>query len=91
MAVAAALVHAPRIVILDEATSWLDSVTQEEIMANIAAVAVTRIVIAHRLVTTRNANRIYVLEAGRVVQEGTFPELSTTEGPFLDLMRRQMA
>ena len=91
LAVAAALVREPRIVILDEATSWLDAVTQEEVMANIADVAVTRVVVAHRLSTTRNANRIYVLEAGRVVQEGAFRDLSAGEGPFRDLMLRQMA
>ena len=90
LAVAAALVHEPRVVILDEATSWLDSVTQEKIMANIGAAAVTRIVIAHRLSTTRDANHIYVLDGGRVVQEGTFQDLSAAEGPFQDLMRRQM-
>ena len=91
LAVAAALVREPPVVILDEATSWLDAVTQAEVMANIAAVAVTRIVVAHRLSTTRDANWIYVLDAGRVVQEGTFQELSTTDGPYRDLMRRQMA
>ena len=91
LAVAAALVREPGIVILDEATSWLDSVTQEEVMANISAVAVTRIVIAHRLSTIRDANRIYVLESGRVVQEGTFQELSTTDGPYRDLMLKQRA
>ena len=91
LALAAALVREPPIVILDEATSWLDTVTQENVMANIAAVAVTRIVVAHRLSTTRGASRIYVLQAGRVVQEGTFGELSATEGAFRELMRRQMA
>ncbi len=91
LALAAALVREPRIVILDEATSWLDSVTQDDIMARIEATAVTRVVVAHRLSTTRNANRIYVLQAGRVVQEGTFEALSATEGPFMELIRRQMA
>ena len=91
VAIAAALVRRPRIIILDEATSWLDAVTQQEVMAKIRATRLTRIVIAHRLSTIRDANRIYVLQAGRVVQEGTFEELSAVEGPFLDLIRRQTA
>ena len=89
LAIASALARRPPIVVLDEATSWLDSATQEEAMARIEATAVTRVVIAHRLSTARNANRIYVLRAGRVVQEGTFEELSATDGPFRELMRRQ--
>ena len=60
-------------------------------MARIEATAVTRVVVAHRLSTTRNANRIYVLRAGRVVQVGTFETLSAAEGSFMDLIRRQMA
>ena len=91
VAIAAALVRRPRIIILDEATSWLDAVTQQEVMAKIRATSVTRIVIAHRLSTIRDANRIYVLQAGGVVQEGTFEELSAMEGPFRDLIRRQTA
>ena len=91
LAIAAALVRRPRIIIMDEATSWLDAVTQQKVMAKIRATTVTRIVIAHRLSTIRDANRIYVLQAGRVVQEGTFEELTAVEGPFLDLIRRQTA
>ena len=51
----------------------------------------TRIVIAHRLSTIRKANRIYVLQAGRVAQVGGFDELIETDGPFRDLALRQMA
>ena len=91
IAIAAALVRKPRIVILDEATGWLDSITQEKTMENIKEVSATRIAVAHRLSTTRKANRIYVLEAGRIIQEGTFEELSAVEGRFLDLIRRQRA
>ena len=90
VAIAAALVRSPRIVILDEATSWLDSATQQEIMAGVESSATTRIVVAHRLTTTRKANRIFVLDSGRVVQEGTYEELSSVEGTFLDLIRRQV-
>ena len=89
--IAAALVRRPRIVFLDEATSWLDSRSQAETMAGIEQSTATRIVIAHRLSTIRKANRIYVLQAGRVVQSGQFDELFGVEGPFRELARRQMA
>ncbi|MCY4441299.1 MAG: ATP-binding cassette domain-containing protein [Deltaproteobacteria bacterium] len=88
--IAAALARKPRIVFLDEATSWLDSQTQAEVMGGIERITATRIVIAHRLSTIRKADRIYVLDAGRVVQEGRFDELYETTGPFRDLMRRQV-
>ena len=89
--IAAALVRNPRVVFLDEATSWLDAESQSEVMRGIERLLATRIVIAHRLSTIRNADRIYVLQAGRVVQHGGFDELLATGGVFRDLMRRQMA
>ena len=88
--IAAALVRNPRIIFLDEATSWLDARSQAEVMQSIESLAATRIVIAHRLSTIRKAERIYVLQAGRVVQEGGFDELFSADGPFHDLVQRQM-
>ena len=89
--IAAALVSKPRILFLDEATSWLDAESQRKVMESIEGLAITRIVIAHRLSTIRKANSIYVMEAGRVVQQGRFDELFESEGIFRDLMIRQMA
>ncbi len=80
----------PRIVFLDEATSWLDASSQAQVMQGIESQAATRIVIVHWLSTIRKAERIYVLHAGRVVQEGTFDELFETEGRFRTLVQRQM-
>lgn len=88
--IAAALVREPRIVFLDEATSWLDAKSQAQVMEGIESLAATRIVIAHRLSTIRMAQRIYVLHKGQVVQEGSFIELYQTEGRFRDLVQRQM-
>ena len=87
---AAALVRSPRVLLLDEATSWLDNNTQATVMRRIEELAVTRIVIAHRLSTIRNADRIYVLDEGRVAQQGTFAQLIETPGIFRDLANRQM-
>ena len=89
--VAAALVRNPRIVFLDEATNWLDRKSQAALMESIRNSAATRIVIAHRVSTIREAHRIYVLEAGRVVQVGRFDELAGQDGPFRELVRRQMS
>ena len=88
---AAALVRDPSVLFLDEATNWLDNKSQAQVMRNVAELAVTRFVTAHRLSTIRMANRIYVLQDGRVVQTGTFDELFEIDGPFRNLVQRQMA
>jgi len=87
--IARALVGKPRIVLFDEATSALDNRTQAIVSASLNALRVTRVVIAHRLSTIRQADRIYVLEQGRVVQEGSFDALAQQEGLFARLMARQ--
>ena len=89
--IAHALIRKPRILLLDEATNWLDNDSQARVMENLARLTSTRIVIAHRLSTLRDADRIYVMAAGKVVEEGSFAELMATEGPFRELVRRQMA
>lgn len=88
--IARALALNPRILLLDEATSALDNRTQAIVSESLDRLKVTRIVIAHRLSTIRHADRIYVMESGRVIQQGTFDELATTEGLFARLIARQM-
>jgi ATP-binding cassette subfamily C protein len=77
--------------LFDEVTSALDHRTQAIISESLDKLQVTRIVIAHRLSTIHNAHRIYVLQAGRIVQQGTFEELAHQEGLFTQLMARQVA
>lgn len=89
--IARAIVHRPRIVLFDEATSALDNRTQEVVSRSLERLKATRIVIAHRLSTIQNADRIYVLEGGRVVEEGTYQELIQSGGPFARLAERQIA
>ncbi|MCY3855504.1 MAG: ATP-binding cassette domain-containing protein [Rhodospirillales bacterium] len=89
--IARSLVRNPRILLLDEATNWLDNENQAEVMQNLARLSSTRIVIAHRLSTLRQADRIFVMQSGKVVQEGTFAELASSEGVFQGLVRRQIA
>jgi len=89
--IARALVGAPKILLLDEATSALDNVSQAAVLDGLAALEATRIVIAHRLNTVRHADRIVVLDQGRIVQQGTFRELAASSGPFSELLARQVA
>jgi ATP-binding cassette subfamily C protein len=89
--IARAIASRPRILLFDEATSALDNRTQAIVSASLENLKATRIVIAHRLSTIINADRIYVLVAGRIVQSGTYAELMGQEGPFKDLAMRQIA
>jgi NHLM bacteriocin system ABC transporter ATP-binding protein len=88
--IARALAGSPRILLFDEATSALDNRTQALVASSIEALQVTRIVIAHRLSTVINADRIYVLEKGRIVQVGTSAELMAQDGPFRAMAARQL-
>jgi ATP-binding cassette subfamily C protein len=88
--IARAVVKKPRILFFDEATSALDNATQEIVGTSLERLQATRIVIAHRLSTIRNADRIYVMEKGRIVQAGLYHELIEQEGVFAELAKRQM-
>ena len=89
--IAAALVRKPKLLLLDEATNSLDNTAQASVVANIDRALASRIVIAHRLTTIRGADRIYVMSAGKVVQEGSYDELAAVPGKFRDLVARQTA
>jgi ATP-binding cassette subfamily B protein len=91
LSIARALLKDPPILILDEATSALDAVTEAKVNAALDEVMKgrTTFVIAHRLSTIRNATRILVFEAGRVIESGTFDELVTKGGHFAALARAQ--
>jgi ABC-type bacteriocin/lantibiotic exporter with double-glycine peptidase domain len=86
LALARALAHKPSILLLDEATSSLDLETEARVHENLASLGCTRIVIAHRLATVMDADRILVLDGGRIVQEGHYGELSRREGLFQRLV-----
>jgi NHLM bacteriocin system ABC transporter ATP-binding protein len=90
LAIARALVSKPRILLLDEATSAVDNLTQSKVTESLEQLAVTRLVIAHRLVTVKKANRIVVLDHGKVAQIGRFDELAAAPGLFGELVRRQL-
>jgi ATP-binding cassette subfamily B protein len=92
IAIARALYRDPQILILDEATSSLDSMAELFVQNTIKLLqkeSKTVIVIAHRLSTINLANRIIVLDKGKIIQDGSFVELSVTEGPFRSMWQHQ--
>ena len=88
--IARAIVAKPRILLFDEATSALDNQTQEVVTESLKQLQATRVVIAHRLSTIIHADRILVLQQGKVVQTGSYATLVKEPGVFADLARRQM-
>ena len=90
--IARTLVSRPRIVVFDEATSALDNPTQKIVAESTRKLNATRIVIAHRLSTVADADRIIVLDQGRIVQEGRYEALmADDDGLFARLASRQVA
>ena len=88
--IARAIVGRPRILLLDEATSALDNRVQAVVTESLERLNVTRVVVAHRLSTVINADRIYVLVDGHLVESGRYAELIAADGVFADLVKRQM-
>ncbi|KAL6729431.1 hypothetical protein Aduo_000484 [Ancylostoma duodenale] len=92
IAIARALVRNPAVLILDEATSSLDSHSEDAIQETLRRIAgkLTVIVIAHRLTTIKNADRIYVVDNGKIVQSGTHTELlKDVDGHYFSLVSKQ--
>jgi len=87
--IAGALAARPRILLLDEATSALDNLTQAVVMRTVMSYPGTRVVVAHRMSTVRDAHRIVVVADGGIAEEGTPTELLAAGGHFARLARRQ--
>jgi ATP-binding cassette subfamily B protein len=94
LSIARALLRRPRLLVFDEATSSLDSITEEEITTTIRDVATNKdvmtVLIAHRLSTIMHADIIHVLEQGRVVESGAHEELLAMKGLYYALWRQQV-
>jgi len=89
--IARAIAHKPRLLFMDEATSALDNRTQNIVSESLDKLQATRIVIAHRLSTVINADKIYVMDKGMILESGTYVELMEKEGLFHALAKRQIA
>ena len=91
LAIARAVLASPQILILDEATSNLDTESEQLIQASMAALLAgrTTFVIAHRLSTVRRADMILLLEDGRILERGTHDELMAARGMYYDMVLRQ--
>ena len=79
-----------KVLILDEATSALDNVTQKKVLENIHMLNSTVVMVAHRLSTVRDFDRIVLMEKGMIVEEGTYQELMEKGEGFARLVRKQM-
>ncbi len=88
--IARALMGKPQVLIFDEATSALDNVSQAVVTDSLSRLHATRIVIAHRLSTIRDADKIFVMDHGRLLESGGFDELMAANGAFAALARRQL-
>jgi ATP-binding cassette subfamily B protein len=91
LAIARAILHNPRILILDEATSSVDTKTEQQIQEAIRRLTAgrTTIAIAHRLSTLRGANRLVVMEKGEIKDIGTHQELADKPGPYREMVKAQ--
>ena len=88
--VARALARKPRVLLLDEATSALDNRAQDAVRTALRGLNVTRVLIAHRLSTVVDTDRIYVMQDGRIVETGRYRELLDRKGVLADMASRQI-
>jgi ABC-type bacteriocin/lantibiotic exporter with double-glycine peptidase domain len=88
---AKALITRPSVLLLDEATSALDNESQSIITETLEKIQATRILVAHRVSTVKYADRIYVMEKGKIIEQGTYDELMSRDNKFAGLIKRQLA
>ncbi len=89
--IARAILNKPKILYFDEATSALDNASQETVCRSLEKLRATRVVVAHRLSTIKNCDRILFLDGGRLVEEGSYEEMMAKKGRFYEMAQRQLA
>jgi ATP-binding cassette subfamily B protein len=92
VAIARALMIDPKVLVLDDAMSAVDTYTEEEILSRLSAVMRQRtsIIVSHRISTVRSADQILVLADGHIVERGTHDQLVAAGGPYAELHRKQL-
>lgn len=88
--IARALVSKPKVLILDEATSALDNLTQKQVLEEVNKLSCTVLMVAHRLTTVMDFDRIVMLENGEIAESGNYKELMELNGKFAELVRKQL-
>ncbi len=88
--IARALVSNPGILLFDEATSALDNITQKHVTESLSKLGCTRVVIAHRLSTVKDCDRIIVMDKGKIAEEGNYDQLMDKQGLFYEFAQRQV-
>ena len=87
---ARALIRNPKVLVLDEATSALDNITQKKVLDSVLQLSSTVLMVAHRLSTVINFDRIIMLKQGKIVESGTYEELMAAKGLFAELVNKQL-
>ena len=87
---ARALIRNPRVLVLDEATSALDNITQKKVLDSVLQLNSTVLMVAHRLSTVMNFDRIVMLRKGKIVESGTYDQLMAIRGLFAELVNKQL-
>ncbi len=93
VSIARAIIKDPKILLFDDCLSAVDTETEEEILQNLAKISAnkTTIIVSHRVSSAKNADKIIVLEAGRIIQQGTHNELTNQEGYYKELYNKQLS
>jgi len=87
---ARALIRNPKVLVLDEATSALDNITQKKVLDSVLNLNTTVLMVAHRLSTVINFDRIVMLKKGKIAESGTYDELMSANGLFAQLVNKQL-
>jgi len=93
ISIARAIIHEPKILLFDDSLSAVDTETEEEILSNIYKIASdkTTIIVSHRVSSVKNADKIIVLEDGKIIQEGTHAQLVNKDGYYRELYLKQLS
>ncbi|MEG9326987.1 ABC transporter ATP-binding protein [Salinimicrobium catena] len=93
VSIARAIIHDPQILLFDDSLSAVDTETEEEILGNLFKISrdKTTIIVSHRISSIKNADKIIILEGGKIVQQGTHQELLSTDGYYKELYLKQLS